>query len=796
MTAIIPSSLIISLMVFCSCNEVDFVKEKLWYTSPAEDWFSALPLGNGRLGAMVYGSVQEEHIQLNEESLWAGCPEDPYPENVKAHYSIFQDLNLKGKYKEALDYALNHLAISPTSIRSYEPLGDLFIKLNHQRADHYRRELDLETGIVTVEYEMGGKKFKRESFISTTYNAMFFHFVSIDGDKMDAAIRYEREKDIEEYVDDNMILCIDGQIFDDPEGYDDNKGGSGKGGNHMKFSTQLAAKSKSGKISAKSDQLLVKNAEAFTVIVSASTDYHPEIMHFDRNINAKKEANSILKEALAVPYEIIKNDHIEHHSAIYNRVHFSIANIETDTIPTDERIKRLKENKDSQDNYLTQVLFQYGRYLLMCSSAGRATLPANLQGIWNKDMWAAWESDYHLNINLQMNYWPADVCNLSETFDPLSVYVTRLAQKGKTTAQQFIGSQGWMAHHATNIFGRTTPSGSTKLSQVNNGYCFPLAGAWMSLSLWRHFEFTQDKPYLEETVYPVIKGAAQFILDFLQENEKGELVTVPSYSPENAYINPQTGKEIRNTVAATMDIQIINEVFQACLTAENILGKSELTESINQTLSKLPKVKIGADGTIQEWYEDYEEANPGHRHISHLFGLYPGGQITPQTPELYDAALKTLEKRLSSGGGQTGWSRAWVINMYARFFNGDACNEHINALISELAAPNLFDLHPPHIFQIDGNLGATAGMAEMLIQSHEANTIRLLPALPSVWKDGHVYGLRGRGAYIVDMTWKEGKLQNAQITALKGGHPNIIYNGKTITPELKAGAVFEIDFDK
>jgi len=783
--------LIVFLSIY-SCNKPKTISEKLWYKSPAKDWFSALPLGNGRLGAMVFGTVEEEHIQMNEESLWAGCPEDPYPENVKEHYLKFQNLNLKGNYTEALDYAMNNLAISPTSIRSFTPLGDLFVKLNHKDADIYRRELDLETGINTVEYEINGKKYRRESFISEKYNAMFFHFKSLDGDKMDAAIRYEREKDIKQYVDDNKVLCIDGQLFDDPDGYDDNKGGSGKGGYHMKFASRIAVKAEDGEINASAGSLLLEDTEEFTVIVSAATDYNPAIMNFDQSIDAKKNAQSILNTALAESYNKIKKDHIESHSEVYNRVDFSISNLMVDDIPTDERIERLKENDDAQDNYLTQVFFQYGRYLLMGSSGGQAALPANLQGVWNNKMWANWEADYHLNINLQMNYWSADVCNLSDAFDPLSHYVYRLAEKGKTTADKFIGSEGWMAHHATNIFGRTTPSGSNKASQVNNGYCFPLAGAWMSISLWRHYEFTQDKEYLEETVYPVIKGASQFILDFLVENEKGELVTAPSYSPENAYINPKTGKPIKNTVMATMDIQLINELFKACLETEKILGKNELAETINQAMKKLPKVKIGADGTIQEWYEDYEEVNPEHRHISHLFGFHPGTQITPSTPHLFDAAQKTIEKRLASGGGQTGWSRAWTISFFARFFNGNESNNHINALIKNLVSPNLFDLHPPHIFQIDGNLGATAGIAEMLIQSHEENTIRLLPALPDVWKDGHVKGLKARGAYVVDMIWKDGKLQTATITAQKGGQPNIIYNNKTIELELEAGEKFEL----
>ena len=774
---------LIAGLVSCSKEKQTQLTEQLWYNTPSANWFEALPIGNGRLGAMVFGGVEEEQLQLNEESLWAGCPENPYPENVKEHYANFQQLNLEGRFDEALEYALENLAVSPTSFRSYTTFGDLFIKTNHVNPSNYKRSLNLETGINTIEYEIDGKKFKRESFISTKYDAIFYHFTSVDNQPLKCEIRYEREKDTKQYIDED-ILNIDGQLFDDPDGYDDNKGGSGKGGYHMKFSVHVAVQMENGELSSREEKLIVNNASEFTVIISAATDYNPEIMNFDRSIDSKQISNSILSGALETPYEQIKKEHIKAHSEIYNRVDFQIANIDIDTIPTNERIENLKVN--GNDKYLTQVFFQYGRYLLMGSSGGNAKLPANLQGVWNKDMWAAWEADYHMNINLQMNYWPADVCNLSETFVPLTNFMVRLTERGQETAQKFIGSNGWLVHTVSNPFGRTVPSGSTKSSQINNGYCFPLAGAWMCLSLWRHYEFNQDPQYLKETVYPVIKGASQFILDFLMENEKGELVTVPSYSPENTYVDPVSGKRLRNTVAATIDIQIIRSVFDACIQSESILKENNLTQQIQEALKKLPEVKIGADGTIQEWYEDYEEVEPEHRHISHLFGLHPANQIKEGTPDLFTAAKKTLEKRLSYGGGQTGWSRAWVVNFYARLLKGDECRKHVTALIQEQVSPNLFDLHPPYIFQIDGNLGGTAGIAEMLIQSHEENSIRLLPALPSGWSTGHVKGLKARGGYVVNMYWENGKLLKVKIHSKKGGNPKIIYKGKTIQPAIKA----------
>jgi len=778
------------VLTLSSCSEIpQEFSEKLWYNAPAEDWFEALPLGNGRLGAMVFGGVGEEQLQLNEESLWAGCPEDPFPDNIREHFARFQQLHLEGKYNEALGYGLKNLAVRPTSIRSYEPLGDLFLEFEHQKVDNYKRSLDLSTGINSIEYSVNGNRYMRESFISTEYDAIFYRFESLDDEETNCTVHFDRFKDIRQTIDENRIV-VNGQIFDDPNGYDDNEDGSGEGGYHMKFSTLVGINTDNGTLGSKDGSLLVNQSKAFTVIVSAATDYNLQELNFDRRIDPQKKAENILNYALAASYDEVKNKHIQTHSSIYKRVDLDISGMVNDTIPTDQRMNAQKEGV--ADPYLAQLLFQYGRYLLMSSSGGKATLPANLQGIWNQDHWAAWESDFHLNINLQMNYWPADVCNLSEIFVPLSDFMEQLARSGTITANKFIDSEGWMAHHVTNAFGRTTPSGSTLHSQVTNGYCFPLAGAWMSLSLWRHFTFTNDKVYLSETAYPVLKGAARFVLDFLIEDANGMLVTAPSYSPENSYIDPLTNQVLRNTVAATIDIQIIRELFNACLESEEILGITELSDEISKALLKLPETKIGKDGTIQEWIEDYEEDEPGHRHVSHLFALHPSDQITQNTPELFEAAKKTLEKRLASGGGQTGWSRAWMVNFYARLLNGDACNYHINNLLRSQIANNLFDLHPPHIFQIDGNLGVTAGIAEMLLQSHEEGIINLLPALPTQWKTGSVKGLKARGGFEVNIVWDEGELVNAQLIGKSGASGLFKYKRETKAFQIPESGVFEI----
>ena len=783
--------LILASLVACKQEETSF-SETLWYKQPAKDWFEALPLGNGRLGAMVFGGVSQEHLQLNEESLWAGSPEDPYPEDVEVHYLRFQQLNLEGKFQEAYGYANEHLVARPTSIRSYQPLGDLYLNFSHDGAEHYKRSLNLSNANVFVTYEIDGNRFKRETFISEDYDVLVYRFESLDNVPVDCEILFKREKDVIIQNKGDEIQ-ISGQIFDDPDGYDDNVGGSGKGGKHMKFAGLAKLLLDSGTSESSDSSLVVKNSKSFTVIFGATTNYNIDKLNFDERIPYEENVQTQVSKAANTAFQAIKETHINRHSAIYDRVKLDISGLTQDTIPTDERLKALKEG--SSDSYLTQLLFQYGRYLLMGSSGGKAVLPANLQGIWNKDMWAAWEADFHLNINLQMNYWPADVCNLSETMQPLYHFMSKLAENGQTTATKFIGSEGWMAHHVTNPFGRTTPSGSNPNSQITNGYSFPLAGAWMSMTLWRHYEFTQNDDYLGNVAYPVLKGVARFILDFLKENGNGYLVTAPSYSPENTYLDPVTGNRLRNTVAASMDIQIIKDVFNACLLSEKILAKKKLSAEIEAAIKKLPEIKIGENGTVQEWMEDYEEGEPGHRHISHLYALHPSSQINPSTPELFAAAEKTLERRLSFGGGQTGWSRAWMINFYARLYNGNQSLGHVNELLKKQITPNLFDLHPPHIFQIDGNLGATAGIAEMLIQSHEPGIIRLLPALPDAWATGSVKGLKARGNFEVSLEWDNGNLANAKILAIKGGPTKVVYENQEFDLELNQGEARELNFN-
>ncbi|WP_430971645.1 glycosyl hydrolase family 95 catalytic domain-containing protein [Sunxiuqinia rutila] len=781
----------LGVLVLVACEQPQDFTEKLWYKQPAKEWFEALPIGNGRIGAMVNGGINREHLQLNEESLWAGCPEQPYPEDVQKHYKHFQKLNLEGKFEQAYGYASKYLVTSPTGFRSYEPFGDLYIGFDHSDGQNYRREIDLNTGVATVEYEVGGKRFRRETFVSMEHDVLVYHFKSLDGQKVNAEVAFNRKKDVRtKAVADGVV--IQGQIFDDPDGYDDNIGGSGKGGYHMKFAGRAKIITDGAEIVRNDEACQIKEVSSFTILFGAATNYNLAGLNFDESIDASEKVAEDIEKAETFTYAELKEAHVKVHSELYKRVNLDLAKMVVDTIPTDKRLDALKAGGD--DVYLQQLLFQYGRYMLITSSAGKANLPANLQGIWNKDMWAAWESDYHMNINLQMNYWPADVCNLPETVRPLSEYLTRLAVNGKETAREFIGSEGWMFHASSNVFGRTTPSASNAFYQISVGYSFPLAGAWMTQTLWRHYQFTRDEQYLRETVYPMLKGSARFIMDFLQEDENGVLVTAPSYSPENEYIDPETGKVLSNTVASSVDIQIIRDVLNSCLEAEQLLGESNLTAEIKSVLLKLPEINIGANGTIMEWIQDYEEAQPGHRHISHLYGLYPSTQINPSKPELFAAARKTIERRLSFGGGQTGWSRAWMVNFYARLLDGDESYKHINALLKEQMTNNLFDLHPPRIFQIDGNLGVTAGMAEMLLQSHEPGIIRLLPALPQQWQEGTVSGLRARGNYELGMTWSEGKITKVQVKAFRDGQVSLVYQSKEMPVDMKSGETKEVVF--
>jgi len=755
---------IIPLSVPAGCTREKQVSDKsllLWYRQPASAWEEALPVGNGRLGAMIYGNPVTETLQLNEESLWAGSRiNNDNPAALEALPSLRKAL-FSSHYREAYSIAEKDFLGTPPNIRSYQPLGDLTIKYEWpDSVTVYRRELDLHTGIVSTRFIVGGKQYIQEVFASAPDNMIVVRVTSPDGGLINAAFSLSREKDAVATITNNTGL-LEGQVID----RDDVK--SGPGGAHMKFAGEMRITADRGSIDSAKDYIRVKGAGEIIVRLTAATDYNIDILDFDRSTDPLSECNTILTRSDKMSYDDLVSRHLEGYRKMFDRVSLSIGQDSLSYLPVDERLERVR--RGGVDNSLVALYFQYGRYLLISSSKSPGRLPANLQGIWNKDMKAPWNSDFHTNINLQMNYWPAEVCNLPETSLVLAGFLEKLEVPGAVTAGEMYGSNGWTLHHLTDPFGRTG---------VMDGVwgITPLDGPWMTCSLYEHYLFTGDTAFLRERAYPLMKGAALFILGFLVESPEGYLVTNPSHSPENSFRDPSNGEVSALTYGATTDIEIIREIFDNCIGAASVLDSDkEFAVRLLETEKRLPPVKINSKGVIQEWIKDFDETEPGHRHMSHLLGLYPFQQFTPETPLLYEAARKTIERRLSYGGGHTGWSRAWIINLFARLHDGEKAWDNVQALLRKSTLNNLFDTHPP--FQIDGNFGGTAGIAEMLIQSGKG-VINLLPAIPLEWSNGEVKGLCARGGFVADIKWEGGRVTTARIFSSKGGTTLVRYNGK------------------
>ena len=749
--------------------------DRLWYVGPAADWNEALPVGNGRIGAMVFGAPAGERIQLNEETLWAGSPVDNNNPAALENLPAIRRALFAGEYGRAGELAEKTLLGTPPRIRSYQPLGDLSIDLSRPPAGGtYRRELDLRTGIAGVVSEgAAGGRLSREVFASAADDVLVVRIEASGGAVIDAVVRLQRARDASTRAVSSNELLFAGQVVDRPDPL------SGPGGDHMRFAAQLLALNAGGRVTAAGDNLRVEGALTLTILVAAATDYDPARLALDAAIDPAGKCRETLAGAKRASFRKLKARHVAEHAAMYDRVHFDLGGSDN-ALPTDERLARVKAG--GEDAGLAALYFQYGRYLLMGSSRRPAVLPANLQGIWNQEFEAPWNSDFHTNINLQMNYWPAEVANLSETVAPLADFVGRLTVPGAVTARKTYGARGWTLHHLTDPFGRTgVADGVWGVS--------PMAGPWMTFPLWDHYEFSGDTDFLRDVAYPVMKGSAEFVADFLVPSPEGWLVTAPSHSPENAYIDPRTGRAESLTYAATIDVEIARALFENCVRAAEVLGvDADFAARLKGLAGRLPPLRVGRNGNIQEWVADFEEAEPGHRHMSHLLALYPLAQVTPETPELFEAARQTIARRLAHGGGQTGWSRAWIVSFYARLLDGESAHENLLALLRRSTLKNLFDTHPP--FQIDGNFGGAAGIAEMLVQSHRG-FIQVLPALPGAWPEGRVRGLCARGGFVLDMTWREGKAVEVRVLSKRGGKLRLAdpFGGRGFKAEGGAAAV-------
>ncbi len=768
---------------FGSCSQKEQQKADrvfMWYTTPATQWDEALPVGNGRLGAMDFGGVNRQQIQFNEESLWAGKPLNSNNPDALKDLPKIRELIFDGKINEAYKLGNKSLLGTPPRFRSYQTFGNLFLDFDNKgQYTDYKRELCLNSGISTTTFKIDGVNYTKEVFVSAPDNAIVVHVSAEKPGRINVNIRLKREKDATVTSKDNYLL-MNGQIIDKDTQEE------GAGGENMKFAAKLTAQHKGGTLNAENGILTVRDADELTILLTAATDYNLNKLNFDRSVNPAVICNRIISKAeKKSSYSKIKSAHISDHSKIFDRVKLDLGGSESDTIPTDRRLMAMKSG--SEDPGLIALFFQYGRYLLMGSSRSPGILPANLQGVWNSHIKAPWNSDYHTNINLQMNYWPAEICNLSETAIPLTNLVDKWRIPGRVSAKKMYGCSGWMMHHTSNIYGYTPPVADLRWSMS------PLSGVWMTFPLYRHYEFTGDTLYLKNRAYPIMKEAMQFISDFLVEKD-GYLVTTPSMSPENSYLLPGSKKQNQITYAPTIDNQVLMAHINNSIEAATILDvDKELVSRWKSIRSKIPPVKVGKDGTIMEWIEDYDEWEPGHRHMSHLMGLHPLAQISPETPELFEAAGKTIEKRLKNGGGHTGWSRAWIINFYARLHQPETAYGHVLALLRKSTKNNLFDNHPP--FQIDGNFGGTAGITEMLLQSHirdaEGNYIQdILPTLPKEWANGEISGIKGRGNFTFAIVWKGGKLDSVSVKSILGNRLNIRYNNQLITKETEAGELY------
>ncbi|MGV8879636.1 MAG: glycosyl hydrolase family 95 catalytic domain-containing protein [Sphingobacteriaceae bacterium] len=783
-------------LYFSNSKAQDIYQNKLWFESPANAtvkdnadgwvsdtaWLKALPVGNGNLGAMVFGDVNKERIQLNEMSLWSGSyAENDNPEAPK-YLATIRKLLFEGKYKEATALTnetqitngkgsgSGNAAVNNAPFGCFQTLGDLYFDFGTTAAyQNYYRDLDLINGVATTTFSQNGINYTREVFASHPDNAIVMRLTANKENAISFTMHINRPEKFTSMVENNRLLMY---------GTLDN----GQGGEGMKYKAYATPQLTGGTLKTINNTLHIQKATAVTIIITAKTNYKQHYPDFINN-NFESDLAVITKNATSKKYAVLKQRHIKDFAGLMNRVHFKLGNA-INNLPTNELLRKNFETKNQQALY--PLYFQFGRYLLL-SSSRPGGLPANLQGIWANKIQTPWNGDYHTDINVQMNYWPAEVTNLSETQLPLIDLIASISEPGKKTAKIQYQMNGWALHPITNIWGYTSPGEAASWGMHIGG------GAWLSQHLWEHYDFTRDQTYLRK-VYPLLKDASLFYLDWLTKDPKtGKLVSGPSPSPENSFKAPD-GSIAQISMGPTHDQQVIFNLFDNTLKTAEILWMKpdDFLTHIKNAKDSLADTKIASDGRLMEWAEEFEEVEPQHRHLSHLFALYPGNQITlDKTPALAEAAKKSLTARGNAG---VGWTYAWKIALWSRLKDGDRALSILNNQLRPTDDTgtkydngggtyyNFFDAGPP--FQIDGNFGVIAGMAEMLIQSHE-DYIELLPALPQAWSAGEINGLVARGGFVLNMKWQNGKITNASIFAKVAGKCVVKYNGKKVTLQLK-----------
>lgn len=763
----------------------------LWYNKPAAKWTEALPVGNGRMGAMIFGEPGKEVMQLNEATFWSGGPVRSVVNPGAAKYlSQVREALFKEDYQGANELVKN---IQGVYTQAYMPLADLEIQqdMGGVQFDKYRRELSINKSMSTVAFSANGVSYKREVIASAPGKAIIIRFTADKPGRISfkAALTSQVKYTVVPDGSHGLLLKARAPSHADPSyisynaepvKYEDSTGCGG-----MRAAVQIHAVLKGGSSKSDASGLNVKNANEVLLFITTATSFNG----FDKcPLSEGKDELKICRDnqraVAGRSWDKLVSEHIADYSRFFDRVKFSLEPgtvVRNEQLPTDERL--IAFSRGAVDLNFEILLYQYGRYLLISSSRPGGP-PANLQGIWNNSVRPPWSSNYTININAQMNYWPAAITNLEEMEYPFLEFIKdQLPVNGKKTAREFYNLSGWAAHHNTDIWAITNPVGDLGKGDPKwaNWY---MGAPWLSRHLYEHYRFSQDTKFLKEA-YPVMKGAAEFLVDFLVEDKNGYLVTAPSFSPENDYIDDK-GQPANTTIATTMDMSIIRDHFRNCIEASEILGTdAEFRDLLRAKVAKLFPLQKGRKGNLQEWYKDWEDVDPHHRHVSHLYGLHPGREISPiVNPEFAAASKKSLEMRGDEG---TGWSLAWKINFWARLLDGDHAYKLVRDLMRDLSVskggglyPNLFDAHPP--FQIDGNFGGTSGMTEMLLQSH-LDELHLLPALPEAWQEGSISGLKARGAFTVDMSWRNKQLVNAVIGSKKGGTCII----RTAIPVMVAG---------